>query len=451
LSEIELSPQREQELRLLLSEWVKQNLAGNVVEIERQNRWRPAWYMKAEINGAVKSLYVRGERNFFLPWPLNHEMAVLKVLYDNGIPVPRVYGMCKNPKAIIMEAIDGSRDLSSLSEAQRVSIMDEYVDILRRIHHIDIKKFAAAGVGIPATPAEIALVFFGPSEQRFDETKVGPDSFVAFVRRWVHRHLPLHRNRVSFVTGDAGQFLVKDGRIASLIDFEISYVGDPLADMAGMRIRNLEEPFGDVEYVIRRYAKLTNEALDVDTINYYTIILACVTNLFIHSNLREDKADAIIWRAWEVKAARITLSAMADIHKIALSELEPPLPDREHHEPAYAGLINAISALPAPTPLDQYNRTNAIALAQHLRDVNRIGLSMDEDELDDLATLIGHRPRSIGSAEGELEAYVSAAGLEDELKIIGFFNRRYQRRRLALLAHDERLQLYDLEPLSKIL
>ncbi len=453
LDPTQLTQDQEDENRRSLTEWFKEHLDATAVRIERQDRWRPAWYIDATIGGETRSFYARGDRGqmFFLPWGLDREIRILEVLHANGIPVPRVFGMCDDPKAIIMEAVDGSRDLTGLSEDEARSIMDQYVDILRAVHAIDVEEFGTAGIPVPSGPAETALIFFGPTEEGFEDIKVGPDAFVAYVRRWIHRNLPLHRNQLAFVLGDPGQFLVKDGKIVSLIDFEVSYVGDPMADLGGLRIRNLEEPFGDAEYVIRRYAQLTGDTLDAPTVNYYVVVLAAVTNMMEHRLLREPKRDTIYWRASEAKAARLTLSAIADVMGVDLPTLTAPASDRRHHQMAYDALVDVIGALPAPTPLDQYNHRNAVALAQHLRDVNAFGLSMDEDELSDIAELIGYRPASIDAAEGPLEAYVMQAGDEDELKLLQFFDRRFQRRRLTLDAHDPRLRLYDLPPLSRIL
>jgi aminoglycoside phosphotransferase (APT) family kinase protein len=454
LDPTELTHNQEAQDRLRLTTWCREQLGATVVRIERQSRWRPAWYVDAELNGQIRSYYARGDRGsmFFLPWRLDREMSVLKVLHENGIPVPRVFGMCEEPKAIIMEAIEGSRDLTGLTEEQARNVMDQYVDILKKVHDIDVQCFARVGVRVPQTPAETALVLFSETEKGFDETvKIGPDAFVAFVRSWVHRNLPLNRTRLSFVTGDPGQFLVRDGRIVSLIDFEVSYVGDPMADLGALRIRNLEEPFGNAEYVLRRYAELTGERLDTKVLNFYQVILSSVTNLMEHRLLHEPKRDLIYWRASEVKAARLAINAMADIMEISLSKITPPNPARTYHDVAFEALVNVISALPAPSPLDQYNHKNAVALAEHLRDVNRFGLIMDEEELDDVANLIGYRPPSIADAEEPLEHHILKAKPRGDESLLRFFDRRFQRRRLTLDAHDPRLKLYDLPPLSKIL
>ena len=44
----------------IIADWVSANLGAKVTRIERQGRWRPAWYVDAEKDGAALPLYVRG-------------------------------------------------------------------------------------------------------------------------------------------------------------------------------------------------------------------------------------------------------------------------------------------------------------------------------------------------------------------------------------------------------
>ena len=42
--------------------WVERTLSVQVKSVERQNRWRPAWFLEIARSPAVEQLYVRGER-----------------------------------------------------------------------------------------------------------------------------------------------------------------------------------------------------------------------------------------------------------------------------------------------------------------------------------------------------------------------------------------------------
>src|SRR6185369_12640066 len=190
-----------------LTDWINQELGASVLSIVRQDRWRPAWFVRACKDGKNLPLYVRGERNVLQGWPLDQEMEITRILFEEGIPVPRIYGVCPDPKAIVMEWVQGSRDLSAYTFDEKQSIEREYVEILARMHAIDIARFTAIGLDRPGTPREIALAYIGPARKAFAAQKVAPDGFVAFLDRWIDQHTPSGLTELSLITGDPGQFM----------------------------------------------------------------------------------------------------------------------------------------------------------------------------------------------------------------------------------------------------
>ena len=108
-------------------EWIAGELGAGTISIERQARWRPCWFVVAEREGETLRLYVRARREqedltFF---PLKHEAEVLRAFGRNGIPAPKIYGMCPDPEAIVMEWIPGRPDLGTVDDpAERQAILD---------------------------------------------------------------------------------------------------------------------------------------------------------------------------------------------------------------------------------------------------------------------------------------------------------------------------------------
>jgi aminoglycoside phosphotransferase (APT) family kinase protein len=445
----DLDREQEAATQRKLAEWIRDELGAVVESITRQGRWRPAWFVKAHREGGPLNLYLRGERNFALAWPLEMERRVIDILYDEGIPVPRVYGMCPDPKCIVMEWVEGSRDLSAYDEPQRLRIAQEYLGHLCAIHAIDIQKFIDIGMPKPQGSRAIAHAFIGPTRAKFETEKVAPDAFVAFIGRWIERHAPCDLTEVSLVTGDPGQFLVHEGRITALLDFEICHLGNPLSDIACLRVRELEEPLADPVWLMRHYAQLRGLTLDPVTLNYFQLVLAAATLFMIHPNFHAVRPDLAVWRNWEVKASRQVLSCMADIHGVTLAPFardDPPVMDQQL---AFDSLLAAVAGLPSNGPLDDFNKGNALALVKNLAAVSRLGPRLVEEELDDLAALLGVRPPNLQEGEHLLEKAV-VDGLPDEA-LIRFFDRRFQRRRLTLVDQDPRLMLYDMPSLTRAL
>lgn len=435
-----------------LRQWIERELGASVDSMWRQDRWRPAWFVKARRNGADLPLYVRGERGVAQAFPLELEMQITAILFAEGIPVPRIEGMCDDPKAIVMQWVEGSRNLSAYTFEEKQRIERDYVSILARMHAIDIGKFTAIGMARPRSAREIASAYIEPARKAFAAQKIAPDGFIAFLDRWIDAHLPLDLNEVSLITGDPGQFMVKDGRITALHDFETAHLGSPWADVACLRVRELprelaeEEPLTDAVMLMKHYADLRGKALDPKVLNYFHLLLAASTFYIMHPNFHSVGPDFAVWRKWEIRASRQVLGCMADMHGIELEKLEPPQDHWCDDELAYKSLHAAIEALPSTTPLDSFNADNALALATMLAASSRIGQRLAEDERDDIQAIVGKRPRDLAGCEILLEQAVRD-GAPDEV-LIGFFNRRSQRRRFIVAQAYPNLWQHELRPLS---
>src|SRR6202050_4383049 len=88
-------------------------VGGRIVSLERQPRWRKAWYAVVEREGVGVPIYVRGDKQIDAePYPgLGREAAILRLFAAGGLPVPRVYGMTQDPMSIVMERVRGTRDV----------------------------------------------------------------------------------------------------------------------------------------------------------------------------------------------------------------------------------------------------------------------------------------------------------------------------------------------------
>src|SRR3546814_1530905 len=70
-----------------------------------------------------------------------------------------------------------------------------------------------------------------PILPHYKRTKRKPEPLLEFVIGWLRRNVPTHRNKASFIQFDSGQFLLKDGKMTGLYDFEFSMIGDPMVDI----------------------------------------------------------------------------------------------------------------------------------------------------------------------------------------------------------------------------
>ena len=164
-------------------DWVERTLGGKLVGWKRQNRWRPAWFLTLERDGESVPLYWRGARGELDHgiYDLKHEGHVLEVLKRNGIPVAQVYGYCEDPEGLLLESCPGRANLATAENAAEVeSVVDDYVEVLTRMHAIDVKEFEDIGLIRPQNAEQLGLGDFDFWERQYRADKVRPDPLVEF-------------------------------------------------------------------------------------------------------------------------------------------------------------------------------------------------------------------------------------------------------------------------------
>lgn len=435
--------------------WAEKTVGGRLVRFEGQPRWRPAWFLDIERNGETLPLYWRGARR---EWgsdtsSLALEMRVMEIFEKHGIRVPHPYGLCEDPPGLLMQACPGIPPdrRKAASEREWLAVMDDYLEQLARAHAIDPAEFEAAGFRRPPDSERSCLGETPHFERSYRQAKTAPDPLLEFMLRWVHRNVPRDRERMALVVCDSGQFLWEKGRVTALHDFELAYIGDPAADLAGLRTRDLSEPLGDLGRHMRRYAELTGEELDFGAIDYHTIRFALTTPLTL-AHLCADptpQANYVQYLAWYVVYARCPLEVLAHREGIALEppSLPPPAPSRR------ASAFGHLQALLDPKRAGddaerRYELDRAWRVAQYLERVDAYGAALESDDLDDLAPILGRRPASWAEADAALEALVLEAGPERDAELTRYFHRRLLREEALLQPSLRELEGARMPPLT---
>lgn len=417
-----------------IQQWIVAHLGGTVTRIEQLPRWRPSWNVDVSLeDGSALRLHVRGERGAGLETqPLDMEMRILQILFANGIPVPRVYGWCDNPRAIVMENVPGEPYAGAEIDPALLPLVEDYVAIMADIHRLDIAPFVEAGLVLHSGEDDNALAYLRMAEKTYLDNKTGPDPLVEFVRRWLHRNVPTGRNRRCFLIGDAPQFLHHKGALTCIFDLEMARIGDPMFDLASLRVRDTNEPTGNLPQVFAHYARCSGEALDVDTINYYSVLQFIAVPMISGPSLRTIKPHPafVEYLSWGLSGTRCALQAMAEALGISL-EPAPVLAERSSpHGDALADLVAQCEALPDMGGF--FRQHPALSLAHYARRADQLGAAIEELELAGMAELLGKRPASIAEGEAALERFVLDSGDEHTAALLQFFHRR-TRARLQLI------------------
>lgn len=170
------------------------------------------------------------------------EYTVLKALQDSEVPVPAVRALCKDPEIIgapfyIMDRVRGQilrddGDTSGLSLQQRDELSRQLIDVLARIHAVDLPAAGLEGFGRPDG-------FVGRQVRRWtqhwERSKTREMPAMDRLAEHLAATLPT-RSTNALVHGDYRldnvlfEVRPKLGPTA-VLDWEMSTLGDPLADL----------------------------------------------------------------------------------------------------------------------------------------------------------------------------------------------------------------------------
>lgn len=414
--------------------WLTEEFGGSVRSLARQPRWRPVWFAEVERDGTVHQLVVRGERTDMpLILPLRHEMTLQAMLHDHGIPTPAVHGWIEEPAAYVMDRVGGQQDFTGCSEAERAAAVDDYLQILARMHALDVEEFAAAGIRRAATPEQSGALGLALYEDVYRRTKNGADPFMEFCLGWLHRHPVRSQGRESVICWDSGQFHQADGRILALLDLEIGHIGDPMMDLAAWRMRDTIVGYGDFPTLYARYEQLSGTQIDLHAIMGHHFMFTLTNQLALGQAVRRPGAetDLMTNMQWCCETNLFATEALAELLDVELPTIDEPAPSPGRASTAVEHLAEVLRSLSVGETAvdDDFLRYRLRALfreARHAARAVEVGAALSEDDLEDLAALLGHRPADWATGEAELEAFVLADaphGAHDE-ELLRLFHRR---------------------------
>jgi aminoglycoside phosphotransferase (APT) family kinase protein len=414
--------------------WLERDLGGTVVHLERQARWRPAWWADVETDSGLLRLCVRGDRlDSPSAFPLEHERRYQELLWERGIPVARVHAWSDEPRAYAMERVPGVDNFEGVSDEERARVMADYIDVLVRMHQLDVAPFAEAGI-VRGKPGESDAVGLRHFEQRaYRSLKVRPDPFLEWALAWLERHRPAPHQREAAIVWDAGQLLHENGRVTAILDLEFGHIGDPMMDLGGMWTRNPFIPFGDMGALMRRYQEQSGTPVDIRAVQHH-FILWCLSNpLEFHPVLADPVpgSDYMLNLSWVIESNLLALEGIADVLGVALDPVEEPAATVSGYGPAHGHLTRGLEELAGDQQgFSRYQLRMAVRLARHLERVDEIGAVVVAADLDDLHALLGRRPGSWEEGEAELERFVLTDEGRHDAELAALFHRRLHRARM---------------------
>ena len=206
---------------------------------------------------------------------VDREYRVMTALRDSGVPVPATYLMCADAGVIgtpffIMACVGGrvfrQPHLPGVSSADRRAMYDDMVDVLARLHGVDA---AAVGLGDYGKPGNYYARQIARWGTQYVAAKTGEIPAMDRLMAWLPEHIP-PGDETTIVHGDYRVenliFHPTEPRVVAVVDWELSTLGHPLADLAYncLTFHLPPEALGRVEAVDSDRDGMPDEAAYVD-------------------------------------------------------------------------------------------------------------------------------------------------------------------------------------------
>ena len=173
---------------------------------------------------------------------VDREYRIIKALEETKVPVPRTVFLCNDESIIgtifyVMEFVDGrifwDPTLPEIDENKRMKVYEETVRIMAELHKIDVEKAGLLDFGKPGNYFE-RQVGRWIKQYRAAETENYPE--VETLIAWLEKTMPDDDGLISIVHGDYRLYNMifdhEEESMLALLDWELSTIGHPYADLA---------------------------------------------------------------------------------------------------------------------------------------------------------------------------------------------------------------------------
>ena len=171
---------------------------------------------------------------------VDREYRVMHALYDTAVPVPKMYCLCEDSAIIgtkfyVMEMVEGrlftDTTLPSMRPSERNAIYLDLARVMAELHKVDPETVGLTDFGRPGNYYERQI---GRWSKQYIASKTEQIDAMDTLIDWLPDNLPKHTSSV-IVHGDyrLGNVLLHptEPRIVAVLDWELSTLGDPLADL----------------------------------------------------------------------------------------------------------------------------------------------------------------------------------------------------------------------------
>ncbi len=173
---------------------------------------------------------------------VDREFRVIDALRDTDVPVPNAIALCTDDSVIgsmfyVMEHLEGrifwDPAVPEVNNEERTAIYDEMNRVLAALHRVNVDTVGLTDYGKPGNYYARQIGRW-TKQYRASETEAVAE--MEALIDWLPNHIPEGDETVALVHGDYRLdnmiFHPREPRIIGILDWELSTLGDPLADLA---------------------------------------------------------------------------------------------------------------------------------------------------------------------------------------------------------------------------
>jgi aminoglycoside phosphotransferase (APT) family kinase protein len=225
---------------------------------------------------------------------VEREYRVIRALHQTGFPVARPLALCEDEAVIgtafyVMDCVEGrvlwDQALPGMSRSERAAIWDELNRVIAWLHGIDYRAVGLEGFGKPGNYIERQIARW---TKQYQASETEPIEAMNHLIAWLPNNIPPETG-TAVVHGDFRLdnviYHAAAPRILAVLDWELSTLGDPLADFAyhcmswhippgefrgisGLDLPSLGIPT-EKEYVARYCERMGRKAIDPSHWDFY--------------------------------------------------------------------------------------------------------------------------------------------------------------------------------------
>lgn len=424
-----------------LRDWVESATGSSLVSAARHfaGASRDAWNVDIAKNDEVRPLFLlsdkgRGEGSA-------RDASVLCALAGSPIPVPKVVARDEALGALLLERIPGRSDFPSVDhESEREPTARHLMELTGRLHRLDPGSLRIPHLSLPISAADCAR---GPLEQAKNAASAlgeAADPFFSFALGWLERNVPLRVSQIALVHSDMGpgNFLFQAGRVTGIVDWEVAHFGDPMEDLAAIAVRDMATPIGHLPTRLEQYQASCGTEVDLERVGYYRALVLTRNSLMIGLGLAHpppsfDVVEMTMYQTLLMRGAALVLCDNLGLSRPGVPDVDSVVVEVGERSRMIAALRRDLAETIVPALGEGLAARRADGIARALETLDhedRVGGFLDEQEQDDLMSLLGERPSDPVAGERALREALESIATPDarqERRFASYFARRLTR------------------------